>query len=133
MPRFRTSLATLLAALLLAACGAAAAGSAPSATQRTSLYGPISLEEIRASSASNGYDLVRALRPNWLHVRGQTRVSAQDRIIVYMNNVRMGPVSTLRDISTADIRVVEFFDPRRAQLRFGSGHEAGAILVSTRS
>lgn len=131
----RTHLLVLLClfATAGAGCAAASSGTGPGASQRTSLYGPITLAEIQASHATNGYDLVRALRPNWLQVRGQTRVGQYDRIILYMNNVRMGEASALRDVNTADIRAVEFMDPRQAQLRFGSGHEAGVIVVSTRS
>jgi hypothetical protein len=133
MHRTRISVVLLLLGIAIAGCGPSNQGSGPSPTQRTGLYAPITLEEIQASHATNGYDLLRALRPNWLQARGQTRVGGYDQVVVYMNMVRMGGVETLRNVNAVDVRVVEFMDARRAMLRFGSGHEGGVIVVSTRT
>lgn len=123
----------LLLAVATAACSGAASGGASASAPRASLNGAITQEQIQGSSAANVLDLVRSLRPQWLRPRGTSRVGqGADQVTVYMNNLRMGGVAQLRELSTSQVQSVEYLDGRRAQLRFGNGHEAGVILVTSR-
>jgi len=95
----------------------------------------ISREEIQdARSARNAYDLVRNIRPQWLVTRGITNLrqaAGEEDIVVYLDNARLGYREALRRVTLAGVEYLEFFDARRATLRWGGGHIHGAILVST--
>ncbi|MGD8321007.1 MAG: hypothetical protein PVJ02_11140 [Gemmatimonadota bacterium] len=127
MPSSLPKAAVLFAVLVLAACAPAASPGAarPSANL-------ITRAEIDEAGPSSAYDLVQKLRPIWLRKRGNTSLSQDTDVVVYLDGVRMGNREALRDISTTDIRSLEFMDARRATARFGEGHVAGAILVRTR-
>ena len=105
-------------------------------------------EEIQAASASNAYELVQTLRPQWLRERGQETVRtqkverpdgrgrievattmAEPEIIVYIANSRFGNVDALRDIPVTGLGSLEFVSPSKATLRWGSGHSKGVIVV----
>jgi hypothetical protein len=103
--------------------------------------------EIRGSSAGNAYDLVSALRPEWLVTRGTHSVSETARgegagrqlrarpgapkLIVYLEDVRLGDVDRMRSVVAESLTRVRFLDSREATLRYGMGHTHGAILLST--
>lgn len=121
--------------LFLAAvvAGCSASGGARTSTPRQSLNGPITLQQIQVSPATNVLDLVTALRPQWLRTRGSSRVgAAPDVVAVYLNNLRLGGPAELRELTITQVQSVEYLDARQSQLRFGTGHEAGVILVTSR-
>lgn len=111
----------------------------------------LAMEEIQASGANNAFDLIRGARPEWLVTRGTNswRETTQGsgggmgrggivvthqgdpKILVYLNGLRLGGVDRLTDIDTAALSGVEFLDPHRAVLRFGSSAAHGAILLTT--
>jgi hypothetical protein len=107
----------------------------------------ISHEEIAASAATNAYDLVQSLRPNWLVIRGVKHFTEQgqltgstDRAVtvtpgtpqirVYLESATLGDVDELRRIPTVEVQSIQFLSPAQASLRFGGGHAHGAIVVS---
>jgi hypothetical protein len=121
----------LLLAAAVAGCSVSAGGR--TSTPHRSLNGPITVEEIQASPATNALDLVRSLRPQWLRTRGSSRVGAgPDVVAVYLNNLRLGGPAELRELTTTQVESVQYLDARQAQLRFGTGHEAGVILATSR-
>lgn len=89
------------------------------------------LDEIQQSGATNAYEVVQRLRPQWLRVRGQNRRSDRGVILVYRDTFPMGGVAALRQISTTGIRTIQFLGPVEAASRLGAGHEHGAIVVVT--
>lgn len=106
----------------------------------------ITLAEIQDSGLNgNAYDLIYSLRRNWLNERGvdgfseATRfdgqsgatLTAEPRLIVYLDNARMGTLSALRDIPVAGITSIRYYTPGEANFRWGAGHEHGAIQVLT--
>ena len=107
----------------------------------------IARAEIAGSDAADAYELVASLRPEWLRSRGvqswaeSTRGTAdedgavvqpgRDRILVYMDDRRLGGVDELRSIAPSDLDHLEFIGPREATYRYGSGHTHGVILLST--
>lgn len=136
------------AMLLLSACaGSGTAGARPGGGAGTNDV--ILAEEITRSGAPDMYTLVQGLRPQWLRPPRGARGSAvgvntsnggtdargagftEGSINVYLNNARMGTAASLRQIPVAGIRYVRYFTPAQANLRWGSGNAAGAILVST--
>ena len=96
--------------------------------------GTIQSSAIASASATNAYDLVRQLRRGWLISRGPISVSdprpAYPR--VYMDGVDVGELDFLRSIAASDVGEIEFLSTQESNLRYGSGHFGGIILVTTR-
>jgi hypothetical protein len=92
-------------------------------------------EEVRASTATNVYELLQALRPQWLRVRGDNahaEVNVETAgIRVYVERGYVGDVNALRQIATAEVTTVEFLDAATATYRLGQGNPLGAIVVHT--
>ena len=78
-------------------------------------------------------DAVRQLRPHWLRTRGPTslRNPGRSAIVVYVDDVRLGGVEYLETLRAASVASMEYLDGSEASVRFGTGHEGGAILVRT--
>lgn len=139
----RSLLLLLSGVLVLAACAPARAGGSRTTNDA------ITLEEIRASGATNAYALIESDRPMWmrtrgtqsfreegkLNIRGKTEISTvagKRTIAVYLDNARLGGVDALKGVTLAEITSIAFFGPQAATLRWGSGHSHGVILLSTR-
>jgi hypothetical protein len=137
----RLSVAALLALVLAAACATGGGGANRGGGSRDIIL----TDEIARSGAADAHSLVQALRPHWLQVRGAGRGSAvgvhtrdghaagfaEQSVTVYLNNARVGPSESLRQIPLAGVRYIRFFSPAQANLRWGAGNANGAILVST--
>ena len=105
----------------------------------------LTAEQIAERPASNAYDLIKSLRPNWFSVRGsstlQSRdaadpysgrsvtVPAQPEIAIYVDEIRFGSQDDLKTMSTTGIESMERLDAVTATQRFGTNHEHGAILI----
>lgn len=88
----------------------------------------ITLPEVQAARIDNAYELVRTLHPMWLRKRG----SYEGEIVVYLNEARLGGPEALRHVETTNIAWIRYYDPGAANFKFGSGHQHGAIQVSTK-
>ncbi len=136
----------MFVSLAALACAAAAGAQNPGNVKKNS--NQIVREELQGTSAANAYELVQALRPQWLRERGQETIRTQkvDRpglrgsivagtamdepdILVYINDSRFGNVDALRDIPVTGLGSLEFVSPSKATLRWGSGHSKGVIVV----
>jgi hypothetical protein len=80
---------------------------------------------------TNPYDVIAALRSNWLESRGPNSFQSPTKVQVYLDGVRMGGVETLRTIDLRPVTYIRFFDGVAATARWGLDHGAGAIYVST--
>jgi len=126
--------AVLLISLPLAWACASSGGS------QTGQAGPrhepniISSEELQGVSASNLFDAIRTLRPQWMSSRSPTmlRPQAEGNIVVYMDRVRYGELEMLRQIPLGDAESVRYYSPSEAEGQFGLGHLQGAIQVIIR-
>ncbi|HEX6938981.1 MAG TPA: hypothetical protein VF158_06175 [Longimicrobiales bacterium] len=116
---------------------------------RTDARNLITTAEIRQSGKQTVYQVIAALRPEWLIVRGihsiketPQRIQPADAtavitdpgtptIKVYLNGARLGGVEALKQVSAAEATVLEFVPPAEATQRFGAGHSHGAIVVYT--
>lgn len=122
---FRAGLG-LFALLALTACagGMAGAGGGDRDT--------ITQEQLLDTGASDLYDAVRRLRPEWLTSRGP-RSMVQDGspalASVYMSGSHLGDVEALRDIRPENVQSLRYFDAGTASARFGMGHPRGVIEV----
>ena len=98
--------------------------------------------KIAATGLQSVYEVVERLRPNMLRTRGQVgRVSgasatdpgaSSSTIKVYLNGSQVGDISALRNIQASSVRRVEYLSASDATTRFGTGVDAGAILVTSK-
>jgi hypothetical protein len=123
----------LIATLLLVtagACASASEGGSYSTGSRTL----ITYEEIEGSDQLNAYELIRALRPNWLRIRGPNSMRRTNPIGVYLDGSRYGAgPRALMAISRANIRQIRYYNARAATTRFGTDNSNGAVDIRTRS
>lgn len=135
--------------LVAAACASggsssspAAASGAASSTGRRGNANLITESEIAGANLETIYDVIERLRPNMLRTRGQVgRLSgatdtesgaSSSRIRVYLNGSSIGDASMLRGIQAASVKQVDYLSSSDATTRFGTGHDAGAILITSK-
>lgn len=90
----------------------------------------ITRADIEERSTANALDVIRVMRPQWLVLRQEWSLSGPKDLVVYLNNARMGGRGSLQSISLVDVQTIQYFDPASASLRWGIGHENGAILIA---
>ena len=131
IPRFTR--ASVLALVALAAACASSGGARTSGS-----LDRLSLEEIRGSGATNAYELVTRLRPQWLRVGPTGSISGREirnqAVLVYLDGVRLGDVNSLRSVNATTITGMRYLDAIRAPTVLSDIRNepiAGAILIST--
>ena len=94
----------------------------------------ITREEIERTNYSNAYEVVEALRNNWLLPRGtDTFLGKPGEVRVRLDNSEFGGVERLREIPATNIAYLRFVDPVDAAGRWGIGYGHGAIHVVLRT
>ena len=115
------------ALLCVAACaGSSSTTRSASAPRRSANL--ITVEEIGTTTATNVYDAIERLRPQWLTTARQ-RGGSSDELQVYLDATRYGSLTSLRSLSVGGVQEVHFFSASEATNRYGTGHTGGAILV----
>lgn len=96
-------------------------------------------DEIAGVAALTAYEAVQQTRTQWLRMRGlragqtPTMGGANPALpVVYLDGTRIGDVDELRRIRSEVVERMEFLSPSDATNRFGTNHDSGAILVTTR-
>jgi predicted small secreted protein len=117
----------VLVALLAAGCRA----SLPGAGQERPGQQWIGREQIEEPRFSSAYDVVRALRSNWLSTRGIASLRLKTEVQVYLDGVHLGGVDMLKSISTPAIQYIRYFNGTDATTRWGIGHGRGVIYIGT--
>jgi hypothetical protein len=122
-------LALLLTILLAAGC----ARGTPLSTPGT--RNVITAEQIAETSATDAYEAVQRLRPEFLRGRGPTSVRDPNPTlpVVFLDNTRLGGLQQLRNIPVQIIETIEYLSASDATTRWGTGYTGGAIEVRTRS
>jgi hypothetical protein len=117
-----------LAALLLAGCASAGTEAERRPAARANL---LTQEEIRNARYNNLYDIVVALRPNWLNQRGPISFADPEagKVLVYLNEVHAGGAEYLRQVSVLDVESMHYFNATEASARFGFRQSGGAAIV----
>ena len=127
-------IAVLAVTVVVTACASSGSGSsgARSSPDR------IERAEITKSNASNAYELINRLRPNWLRATNPGSigggVTRTQMILVYLDGQRLEDMNALKTISAASIQSGQWIDSARAAtvLRdVPTGPIAGAILLKT--
>lgn len=135
----RPSLRAAAVSLALAATACISGGQPAAGTLGDRNRSEISAEEVLASRWRTAYELVQALRPEWLRKRsstpsvGASRASTvPDEVVVYRDGQRLGTIDALRSIPVGDVGRMRHYSAASAQQRFGTGNPNGAIEVLTR-
>jgi hypothetical protein len=128
-----------------AACaGSAAPASAsdtnpsPSATSARRDRTVITAADIREVTASNLYEVVQRIHPEWLVRRGASTLSAitgraastETDVQVYIGTQRTGNTEILKQLATSGIESIKYYSASEAQSRFGNGNLNGVIQVN---
>lgn len=113
--------------LVLAACSSAPAGSSRDRDR-------ITVTEIEATNVASAYDVVQALRPEFLRSRGvsSVRSGSPETAIVYVDGVRAGGLGELRRVPREQLEEISYMSGSDATTMYGTGHGGGAILVVTK-
>lgn len=118
-------------ALLVLVCACASAGgtSTPRPARNANM---LTGEEIQSRPGLTLYQLIERDRPTWLRTRGRTSINgADDAIVVYRDEVLQGGIGVLRDMTVAGVATIRRISGPEAEGRFGPGHQAGAILITS--
>jgi hypothetical protein len=122
--------------LLAGLVAAVSASCAPPATERTARDpNVITSAELASSQATNAFDAVRMLRPNFLNSRGPTTISGADTGYPrgYLDRVLFGDINSLKNLSVNGIREIHYYNGPEASGRFGLDNVSGAIEVISAS
>ena len=123
----RIASASLL--LLVAACaGSPRSGTTTTSNSRTVL----STEEMQKAGYPYVFTTIQTLRPQWLQLRGQTRLRNPGQIKVYLDGSLLGGPELMRQITTKSIYDARYLDGIEASQRWGLDHDMGAIVITTR-
>lgn len=128
----------IMTALLIGAAIGCASGAATTSGSRGS-PNRITHAEVASSNATNAYELITRLRPNWLREPPTASVSGgvirSQTILVYVNRQRQEDLNALKSISVAEIDSAEWIDASRVQTVLSdvpAGSYTGAIVIKTR-
>lgn len=122
----RLMLAAFALMIGLAGC---ASGSGSSGSSSGSSSGPnrLTAADLVNQQELDLYDAIRQLRGRWLTSRGR----GTPRVVVD-GSPRQSGIDELRSLRVSDVQEIEFLSASNATTRFGTGYDAGAILVTTR-
>lgn len=109
----------------------AGAGGRASVTPDRSSPNELSGDELRETQAANLWDALSRLRPQWLRARANASLIGGEggEPVVYLHEIRHGPLRSLQQMNIDRVRRVRFIDGRDATTRFGTGHGGGVIMV----
>ncbi|MCH7531199.1 MAG: hypothetical protein IIB36_05460 [Gemmatimonadetes bacterium] len=124
----RLMLAAFALMIGLAGCASGSGGSGSSGSSGSS-SGPnrLTAADLVNQQELDLYDAIRQLRGRWLTSRGR----GTPRVVVD-GSPRQSGIDELRSLRVSDVQEIEFLSASNATTRFGTGYDAGAILVTTR-
>lgn len=127
MHRFFRRFLGIAAVLSLAACASSGGSSGPRTSRDL-----LTREQIESTKYTNIYDVVQALRSNWMNDRGIDSLNGPSSVVlVYFDDSKLGGVETLRNISPRTVEYIRHYDGIAASGRWGLDHGKGVIYVSS--
>ena len=131
---WRRMMALGMAAMISTAC-AANRSSVPSTDPDL-----ITEDQIVRSKATNAYDLIATISPKMFVAHGAATTRGDQPptpgrqalpVVVYVDNVKVGPIDELKTLGKVDVKEIRYLSPRVATDRWGQGHPGGVIYVTT--
>ena len=131
----RARLFTLALCAAFASACASSPSSGSSATQQQARprgsRDLITAEELATIDVQNALQAVQRLRPNFLRFPGAMSITqGQASVVVYVESTRMGGPDMLQQIPITEVKEIRYLSATDATQRFGTGHTAGAIIVT---
>ena len=100
----------------------------------------ITEDQIVRSKATNAYDVIATISPKMFTAHGAATTRGDQPptpgrqalpVVVYVDNVKVGPVDELKTLGKVDLKEIRYLSPRVATDRWGQGHPGGVIYVTT--
>ena len=115
-------------ATILLAC-AATQGPGPRRSSRV-----LTADEIAEVVVVTAFDAVQQYRLHWLRSRASPTFLNPDGSppVLYLDGIRLDDISELGRIRADVVERMEYLSPSEATNRYGTNHNGGAILVTTR-
>jgi hypothetical protein len=95
--------------------------------------GALTAHDLEGSQFHDAYSLVRAVRPDWLRMRGRGSILLHEEVRVYRDGVLYGGPASLQYILTDQIERIERLSGIEATQYYGTSNGSGVIAVFTRS
>jgi hypothetical protein len=94
----------------------------------------ITAEQMSLYPNASAWEVVQRFRPRFLQPRGQSSIANPDASypVVYVDGMRRGGIAELRQIPVVNLETIEYIASADATTRWGTGHAAGVILVTSR-
>ena len=131
-----TALLTVTAACSGGSGGVPAGSAVPMPAQQTPRRDAnvITRAEIdQADWATNAFDLVQRLRPNFMRASGTTGISGAARTaMVRLNDQDMGDFGALRQITLSSVQEIKYYSATDATAKFGGLRGRPVIHVTTK-
>jgi hypothetical protein len=94
-------------------------------------HSAVSESELAPVGDLTAYDALRRLRPAFLRSRDVSTPSHSPvAVTVFVNGDRTYGVDALKNLLSRTVREIRFYEPAEANVRFGTGNNGGAILVT---
>src|SRR6185503_5074982 len=116
-------------ALTFVAVGACASSKSASSQAVHRTGNTLDANDLADTGATNLYDAIQRLRPQWLTSTRIRRGGSGDDLVVYLDSNRYGTMNSLRQLSVGGVQEVRYYGATEATNRYGTGHTGGAILV----
>ncbi|HET6681660.1 MAG TPA: hypothetical protein VFG84_10705 [Gemmatimonadaceae bacterium] len=123
----RNALATIAGVVLCWGCSSARMHGS------TSSANVIVRDELASLGSMGTLEALQRLRPRFLQPRAASGAMSRSAEYprVYLDNVRLESVNDLRTVPVSEVFEIRYLDSSDATTRYGTGHTAGAILVTT--
>jgi outer membrane cobalamin receptor len=119
-------------ATIAAAAACSSGGGAGDGAPRTSRE-VIIRSQIESMNATDAYDVVQRIRPEFLRQRGASSIAGGAQLaVVYVDGVRRGGPEALRSLRATEVEEIRFVNGTDATTRYGTDHGGGAIEVKSR-
>jgi len=120
----RRAACALLVTVLVPACNRGPARPRPNVDYLTQ-------EQMREGQFTTVFDAIESLRANWLVARGTDSFATPSEVWVYFDSTKLGGVETLKSVRVSDVIYVRHYSGIDATTRWGVGHSAGVIYLSS--
>jgi len=100
----------------------------------------ITTDQIVKSKATNAYDVIATISPKMFIAHGAATTRGDQPstvgrqalpVVVYIDNVKVGPIDELKTLGKVDVKEIRYLSPRVATDRWGQNHAGGVIYVTT--
>jgi hypothetical protein len=114
-------------ALVIGLSGCASSGGSSGTSGRGGDPNQLTEEALLEHQSLDVYSVIQQLRPRWLTSRGRGTIK-----VIVDGSPRMDGFQDLRSMRVSDVQEIEYLNAANATTRFGTGYDAGAIMIRTR-